>query len=93
MVTVALVTIPTSEYKALCALYQSAKGEEWYLNKRWNIESGAVSRSNWEGVTFDDEGHVLKLALSGKNLIGTIPAEIFTLPYLRELDYEIDNEK
>ena len=86
MVTVALVTIPTSEYKALCALYQSAKGEEWYLNKRWNIESCAVSRSNWEGVTFDDEGHVLKLALSGKNLIGTIPAEIFTLPYLRELD-------
>lgn len=29
---------------------------------------------------------MLKLALSGKNLIGTIPAEIFTLPYLRELD-------
>ena len=31
MVTVALVTIPTSEYKALYALYQSAKGEEWYF--------------------------------------------------------------
>lgn len=86
MVTVALVTIPTSEYKALCALYQSAKGEEWNLSKRWNTESSAVSRNNWEGVTFDDDGHVLKLSLSGKNLIGTIPAEIFTLPYLRELD-------
>ena len=57
------------------------KEKNGILNKRWNIESCAVSRSNWEGVTFDDEGHVLKLALSGKNLIGTIPTEIFTLPY------------
>lgn len=80
------VTIPEEEYNALKSLYTSAKGGNWTLTQKWDISKNTVSRNNWENVTFDNDGHVLAIHLSNKNLSGTIPASLFAMPNLQKLD-------
>lgn len=85
-IPITVVTIPEDEYDALKSLYASAKGESWRLTHTWDTTKNTVSRLNWENVLFDNDGHVLSIDLPGKNLSGTIPGSLFTMPYLQKLD-------
>lgn len=78
--------IPEEEYQVLCELYNQAGGANWYLSRPWNITTPAVGKEGWDGVTLDEDGHVLKIELPGMNLVGKIPAGLFSLPYLETLD-------
>lgn len=85
-IPLALLTIPEDEFKVLCNLYTQTGGDQWYLNRHWDVTTNVVDKDGWEGVTLDEDGHVLKINLSGRNLAGTLPAGLFSLPYLQTLD-------
>lgn len=85
-ISLALLTIPEDEFKVLCDLYTQAGGDQWYLNRHWDVTTNAVDKDGWEGVTLDEDGHVLEINLSGRNLAGPLPAGLFSLPYLQTLD-------
>lgn len=85
-IPLALLSIPEDEYQVLCALYNQADGANWNLDRRWDITTNAVDKNGWEGVTLDDDGHIIKIDLSQRGLAGTIPPGLFSLPYLQELD-------
>ena len=78
--------IPDEEFAVLCDLYESAGGEDWNMSRPWDISTSAVDDYGWEGLTLDDEGHVIEIDLSEKGLKGTIPASLFSMPYLQVLD-------
>lgn len=82
----ALLSIPEEEFKVLCDLYNQTGGDKWNLNRPWDITTNAVDKEGWEGVTLDDDGHVISINLSQRNLVGTIPAGLFSMPYLEVLD-------
>ena len=56
------------------------------MNRHWDVTTNAVDKDGWEGVTLDEDGHVLEINLSGRNLAGPLPAGLFSLPYLQTLD-------
>ena len=85
-VPISLLNIPDEEFAVLCDLYESAGGEDWNMSRPWDISTSAVDDSGWEGLTLDDEGHVIEIDLSEKGLKGTIPASLFSMPYLQVLD-------
>lgn len=85
-IPLALLCIPEDEYQVLCDLYNQAGGATWKLNRLWDITTNAVDKNGWEGVTLDDDGHILKIDLSQRGLVGTIPAGLFSLPYLEKLN-------
>lgn len=82
----ALLSIPEEEFKVLCDLYNQAGGNKWHLNRPWDITTNAVDKDGWEGLTLDDDGHVIQINLSQRNLIGTLPSGLFSMPYLEILD-------
>lgn len=85
-IPLALLTIPEDEFKVLCDLYTQTGGDQWNLNRHWDVTTNAVDKDGWEGVTLDEDGHVREINLSGRNLVGTLPAGLFSLPYLQALD-------
>lgn len=85
-VPISLLNIPDEEFAVLCDLYESASGEDWNMSRPWDISTSAVDDYGWEGLTLDDEGHVIEIDLSEKGLKGTIPASLFSMPYLQVLD-------
>lgn len=85
-VPISLLNIPDEEFAVLRDLYESAGGEDWNMSRPWDISTSAVDDYGWEGLTLDDEGHVIEIDLSEKGLKGTIPASLFSMPYLQVLD-------
>lgn len=85
-VPISLLNIPEEEFAVLCDLYELAGGEDWNMRHPWDISTSAVDEQGWEGLTLDDEGHVIEIDLSEKGLKGTIPASLFSMPYLQVLD-------
>lgn len=85
-VPISLLNIPEEEFAVLCDLYELAGGEDWNMSRPWDISTSAVDEQGWEGLTLDDEGHVIEIDLSEKGLKGTIPASLFSMPYLQVLD-------
>lgn len=85
-VPISLLNIPEEEFAVLCDLYELAGGEDWNMRHPWDISTSAVDKQGWEGLTLDDEGHVIEIDLSEKGLKGTIPASLFSMPYLQVLD-------
>ena len=85
-VPISLLNIPEEEFAVLCDLYELAGGEDWNMSRLWDISTSAVDEQGWEGLTLDDEGHVIEIDLSEKGLKGTIPASLFSMPYLQVLD-------
>lgn len=85
-VPISLLNIPEEEFAVLCDLYELAGGENWNMRHPWDISTSAVDEQGWEGLTLDDEGHVIEIDLSEKGLKGTIPASLFSMPYLQVLD-------
>ena len=85
-VPISLLNIPEEEFAVLRDLYELAGGEDWNMRHPWDISTSAVDEQGWEGLTLDDEGHVIEIDLSEKGLKGTIPASLFSMPYLQVLD-------
>ncbi len=83
-VTVISRYMPATEYEALKVLYNATNGGAW--TTAWKINNNAITSSAWPGVTFDDDGHVTAINLSGFGLNGSLPTEGFTLPYLTSLN-------
>jgi Leucine-rich repeat (LRR) protein len=74
--------IPSTECKALVALYNSTGGDNWTRNSGW-LETNAPC--GWYGVTCNG-GRVSKIRLYNNQLGGTIPTELGNLSDLTLLD-------
>ena len=72
--------VPSIEYDALVALYNSTDGPNWMNSTNWLTEN-----TPWYGVTVED-GHVSEIHFWYNGLAGSIPSEIGNLGNLRELD-------
>ena len=63
----------------LVTLYNATDGANWKNNSNW-LSGRPMGR--WNGVSTDDQGHVIELRLSGNQLTGTIPAGLGNLSNL-----------
>lgn len=60
---------------ALGELYASTNGSTWNIQRGWAFAANKQQKDyckEFHGVTCDDEGHVVKLELSGNNLTGQL---------------------
>ncbi len=73
-----------ADYEALKVLYNATNGGAWTTT--WKINNNAITASAYPGVTFDDDGNVTAINVTGFGLNGTLPTEGFTLPYLTSLN-------
>ena len=73
---------PASDRLALEAVFKRCGGAGWMKNGGWMTDAAL---GEWEGVTVDVEGRVIKLELSSNNLAGPLPSEIQQLSALRTL--------
>jgi hypothetical protein len=71
-----------SDRLALEALYKSCGGAGWERKCGWMTDAGL---GEWEGVTVDAEGRVIKLWLGANNLEGPLPSELQQLSALTVL--------
>jgi Leucine-rich repeat (LRR) protein len=76
------------QYEVLAMFYDKTGGESWTDSSQWlNGQEVCV----WKGITCypdDDEaraGHVERIDLPDNHLVGSLPSEIFSLPYLSTL--------
>jgi len=76
------------EKQALEALYNSTNGADWVRKDGWNTD---IPLSEWEGVTVDEEGRVVRLDLTGNQLSGPITAALGQLTALTKLDLRYNN--
>lgn len=76
------VTLKVDERGILVELFKTCGGESWRRNDLWGNEK--VDLCNWYGVGCS-EGHVILLNLESNNLVGTLPKQIFDLPWLQML--------
>ena len=67
---------------ALVAFYESTGGPNWTDNTGWL--SGAPVK-DWEGVTTDENGRVMRIVLPVHNLSGTLPLDFGLLTELNTL--------
>jgi Leucine-rich repeat (LRR) protein len=69
----------------LSQFYDALGGSRWVRKDRWKSTSAPVC--NWFGVHCSSDGnqHVEQIVLPTNNLIGTVPTQIFQLPYLETL--------
>ncbi|MDW3196496.1 MAG: cadherin domain-containing protein [Cytophagales bacterium] len=74
-------TINSQELEALLVLYESTDGPNW--NNSWNLTADPFT---WFGVTATNDGKVTSLKLSGNNLNGKLPEELWNLTSLEYLD-------
>jgi hypothetical protein len=71
-----------SDRLALEVLFQSTGGAGWARRGGWMTDADL---GEWEGVTVDGEGRVIKLDLHTNGLAGPLPSEITQLSALQEL--------
>ena len=93
--TVAAATVPPAasgsvetDREALVALYNATGGENWRNNDNWLSDAPL---GEWKGVTTDDNGRVIKLALDKSDLSGEIPAELGNLANLEYLFLNVND--
>jgi hypothetical protein len=77
-----------SDRVALEALFKSCGGADWERKGGWMTE---VELGEWEGVTVDVEGRVVKLEQFLNNLAGALPMEIQQLSALTVLNLAGNN--
>ena len=73
----------STEKAALVALYIATAGSNWIISANW-LSDAPIGQ--WYGVTSDDHGRVVRLALAGNGLIGEIPPELVSLTNVTSLD-------
>ena len=72
----------------LVSLYRATGGPNWTNSDNWETDDPL---KDWYGVTTDDAGRVVSLALPGNNLTGTIPPRLGSLANLRTLELHNNN--
>ena len=72
------IIIPMNEddFAALCNIYNTLGGNSW--KNKWLTNKNARSVSRWRGVTFDEDGYVTSIDLSGNRLSGDVGELTFT---------------
>jgi len=84
----ALAAIPAGERQALLDLYTSTQGDAWTTRTGWNGVAG--TECTWFGVTCTGGVNVIKVDLTGNNLVGTLPV-LDGLTVLQ--DFRVTNNK
>jgi hypothetical protein len=83
---VAIATVPNSEYLLLRAIYNGTNGAQWVSNTGW-VQNNPADVCSWYGITCNPSGtNVLRIELSGKRLIGTLPPSLEALLELEVFD-------
>ena len=83
-------TSPLSALEILLRLYDNALGTRWDNHTNWLTDPNPC---NWHGITcYDDTesdqrrvGHIQQIDLSENHLVGSVPDEIFDLPYIESI--------
>ena len=76
------------ERETLISLFNATEGNNWINNANWCTETPV---GEWYGIGTDSDGHVVSISFGNNNLCGTLPPEIWSLPYLRRL--KINNNR
>jgi Leucine-rich repeat (LRR) protein len=84
-------TSSLSEEAILDLFFEGTRGSSWKRKDRWRQRG--ISICDWYGVRCDIDGNnvVEHIVLSANNLVGTVPNEIFLLPYLKSLVLDSNN--
>lgn len=74
-----------TDEQILAKVFDGTRGSSWHRKDHWK-QSG-MSVCEWYGVRCDknDNKRIEHVVLSANNLLGTIPSEVFQLPYLKTL--------
>ncbi len=72
-----------ADREILETLFDATGGDDWTRRDEWMTDTPL---GEWHGVTTDDEGHVVELALEANNLRGRLPGELARLGALRLLN-------
>jgi Leucine-rich repeat (LRR) protein len=72
-----------TEQLVLERLYQAAGGSNWHNRDNWMVDSSNIC--TWYGITCNEDGFITDIALGGNNLKGTVPSDVFHLPWLTRL--------
>ena len=72
------IIIPMNEddFAALCNIYNTLGGNSW--KNKWLTNKNSRSVSRWRSVTFDENGYVTSIDLSGNRLSGDVGELTFT---------------
>lgn len=81
----AAATVWSEDRRALLAVFESARGEEWTRRDGWYSEAPV---GEWYGVSADGDGRVTALRLNDNGLRGTLPRELGEMTRLAELRLE-----
>ena len=79
---------PLSQREALLMLYKTTNGKKWNRNDGWKSHRPL---SEWEGVTCNDKGEVVKIELAENNLQGQLPDIFHAFPSLKQLILRSNN--
>lgn len=80
-----------SDNEILTLLFDGTKGSSWKRKDHWKQTSMPVC--DWFGIRCDKDGknRIEHIVLSANNMMGTVPKEIFSLPYLKTLVLDSNN--
>jgi Leucine-rich repeat (LRR) protein len=73
----------STERNALLSLYNNTNGDNWTDKSNWNGDPG--TECTWFGIQCDNN-QIIGINMFDNNLVGTIPAGIFSLTQLQKLD-------
>jgi len=85
----AAITVSLIQRDALMKLFESLNGDDWNRKRNWGT---GTALDTWAGVTTDEDGNVVDLALARNSLSGEIPAEVGLLNHLRSLDLAFNED-
>ena len=72
----------SSQEAILTKLYNNLDGDNWEQNYNWLTEDVC----EWEGISCDEIGDIYAVELPSNSLSGSVPGEIFGLPFLETLN-------